>query len=99
MDKDKKKGIGFIIMAVVSAVCAVLCFTLGYIPDWVSSVCTLIGGVCVTLGIYWVNPVQNLANGEQVVKSSPNSAKKLVKTGSKLFGRDNITIIENDKKA
>lgn len=92
MNKDTKKGIGFIIMAVVSAVCAILCFTLGYIPDWVSSVCTLIGGVCVTLGIYWVNPVENLAKGEEVLKSSPNVGKKVVKTGSVLFGRDNITI-------
>lgn len=96
MNKDKKKGIGFIIMAVVSATCAILCFTLGYIPDWVSSVCTLIGGVCVTLGIYWVNPVENLAKGEEVLKSSQNVGTKVVKTGSKLFGRDNITIIKNE---
>lgn len=99
MDKDKKKGIGFIIMAVISAVCAVLCFTLGYIPDWVSSICTLVGGVCVTLGIYWVNPVENLANGETVLKSSPNVGKKVVKTGSKLFGRDGIIIKQIDNNA
>ena len=97
MTKDKKKGIGFIIMAIVSAVCAILCFTLGYLPAWVSPVCSAIGGICATFGIYWVTPVESLVKGETVLKIAPNVGKSVRKTGSKLFSREGLELRGGDK--
>lgn len=56
--KDWKKAVGLFIIAVVSIVAGVFCLTVGAVPDWLSLLCGVLGGVLASLGIYWVNPLK-----------------------------------------
>lgn len=56
--KDWKKAVGLFIVAAVSIVAGVFCLTVGAVPDWLSLLCGVLGGVLTTLGIWWVNPLE-----------------------------------------
>ena len=56
--KDWKKAVGLFIVAAVSIVAGVFCLTVGAVPDWLSLLCGVLGGVLTTLGIWWVNPLK-----------------------------------------
>ncbi len=58
--KDWKKAIGLFIIALVSIVAGVFCLTVGAVPDWLSLLCGVLGGVLTTLGIWWVNPLEKI---------------------------------------
>lgn len=62
--KDWKKAIGLFIIALVAIVAGVFCLTVGAVPDWLSLLCGVLGGVLTTLGIWWVNPLEKIDKGK-----------------------------------
>lgn len=69
--KDWKKAVGLFIIAVVSIVAGVFCLTVGAVPDWLSLLCGVLGGVLTTLGIWWVNPLEKDGEAKKELKRAP----------------------------
>ena len=63
--KDWKKAVGLFIVAVISIVAGIFCLTAGAVPDWLSLLCGVLGGVLTTLGIWWVNPLEKDVNARK----------------------------------
>ena len=60
-----KQAAGLFIVAAVSIVAGIFCLTVGAVPDWLSLLCGVLGGVLTTLGIWWVNPLEKDGNASK----------------------------------
>lgn len=93
MNKDIKKAIGFFIIAAVAILGGIFCIVSGSIPDWLATLATLIGGFCSALGIYWVNPIQNIVKDTSKLRLYDSSGEHANNKKSILFARDfNATV-------
>lgn len=88
MNKDIKKAIGFFIIAAAAILGGVFCIVSGSVPDWLATLATLIGGFCSALGIYWVNPIQNIVKDPDKLRVFGSSGEHADNKKSILFGRD-----------
>ena len=86
--KDWKKAIGLFIIAIISITAGIFCLTVGSIPDWLSLVCTGLGGFLSALGIYWVNPLEKILHGVSSISGNTVSWGRCDKGKSLLFGRE-----------
>lgn len=59
MTERKRKGIGFIVTGVVTAVVGVILVTLTQTPEWVGVALSIITAICNVIGIAFVAPDPN----------------------------------------
>lgn len=88
MNKDIKKAVGFFIISAVAIAAGIFCIVSGSVPDWLATLATLIGGFCSALGIYWVNPIQNIIKNKEMDPTSISHGEHADNKKSILFARD-----------